>query len=263
MRDELLELVMNKATGRASEEELTRIDAILEQEPSLWDDYNQWHRDMPALRGVICFAAATAEDRHQLPEHIRKELRSRMRAALRKPQPNYDRLMELGNKPPNPQPSWRWAVVPAVGLAAIVVISLVLFNNRPEAEAPAPPEVVNNLPEQPAAPAEFVIQVALLDIVGATRGPEDTTLKLFQTEWPSVQIHQFSRSAISRDWLSQWPLSASGPVCKIFYNQSSGELQIIAIVNQKKHEATFELNDVSELPQLIQKSKAQLDEWLK
>jgi hypothetical protein len=160
MRDELLELVMNKAIGRASEEELTRIDAILEQEPSLWDDYNQWHRDMPSLRGVICFAAATAEDRHQLPDHIRKELRSRMRAALRKPQPNYDRLMELVNKPPNRQPSWCWAVAPAVALAAIVVISLVLFNNRPEVVAPtAPLEVANN---QPAAPAAPVFQVALL-----------------------------------------------------------------------------------------------------
>ena len=95
MREELLELVMNKATGRATEEELNRIDAILELEPNLWDDYNQWHRDMPALRGVMCFAAATAEDKHQLPEHIQKELRARMRAALRRPQPNYDRLMEL------------------------------------------------------------------------------------------------------------------------------------------------------------------------
>ncbi len=259
MRDELLELVMNKATGRASEEDLNRIDAILELEPNLWDDYNQWHRDMPALRGAMCFAAAAAEDRHQLPEHIRKELRARMRAVLRKPQPNYDRLMELVNKPPNPQPSWRWAVAPAVGLAAIMVISLVLFNNRPEEDPPAQPEVVN-LPQQPAAP---VIQVALLDIVGATRGPEDPTLKLFQTEWPEVQVHQFSRSAKSRDWLTQWPLSARGPVCKIFYNQSAGELQLIAIVNQQKHETRFELNDVSELPQLIQKAKDQLIEWLK
>ena len=100
MRDELLELVMNKALGRASEKEINRIDAILEQEPNLWDDYNQWHRDIPALRGVICFAAATAEDKHQLPEHIQKELRARMRAALRRPQPNYDRLMELVNNPP-------------------------------------------------------------------------------------------------------------------------------------------------------------------
>jgi hypothetical protein len=261
MRDELLELVMNKATGRASEEELTRIDAILEQEPSLWDDYNQWHRDMPALRGVICFAAATAEDRHQLPEHIRKELRSRMRAALRKPQPNYDRLMELGNKPPNPQPSWRWAVVPAVGLAAIVVISLVLFNNRPEAVAlTAPLEVANN---QPAAPAVPVFQVALLDIVGATRGPDDPTLQQFQAAWPKVKVLQFNRRATSRDWLTQWPFTATGPVCKIFYNQSSGELQLIAIVNEQKHEASFKLNDVSELPQLIQQAKSQMDEWLK
>ena len=230
MKDELLELVMNKATGRATEEELARIDAILELEPHLWDDYNQWHRDMPALRGAMCFAAATAEDKHQLPEHIQKELRARMRAALRRPQPNYDRLMEFVNKPPSPQPSWRWAAAPAVGLAAIVIISLVLFNNRPEAEAPAPPEVVN---QQPAAP---VFQVALLDIVGATRGPEDTTLKQFQTEWPEVQVHQFSRSATSKDWLTQWPITINGPVCKIFYNQSSGELQLIAIVNQQKHE---------------------------
>lgn len=260
MRDELLELVMNKATGRASEENLRRIDAILELEPHLWDDYNQWHRDMPALRGVICLAAATAEDRHQLPEHIRKELRARMRAALRRPQPNYDRLMELVNKPSNPQPSWRWAAAPAVGLAAIVIISLVLFNNRPENVAPVEPEVAGNHPQQPAPP---VIQVALLDIVGATRGPEDPTLKQFQAAWPKVEVHQFSRSARSRDWLSQWPITANGPVCKIFYNQSEGKLRLIAIVNEQKNETSFELNAVSELPQLIEKAKAQLDEWLK
>ena len=260
MRDELLELVMNKATGRASEKELNRIDAILEQEPNLWDDYNQWHRDIPALRGVICFAAATAEDKHQLPEHIQKELRARMRAALRRPQPNYDRLMELVNKPLNPRPSWRWAVAPAVGLAAIVIISLVLFNNRPETNAPAQPEVTIHQPAVPAAP---VIQVALLDIVGATRGPEDSTLQQLQSAWPKVEVLQFSRSARSKDWLTQWPLTANGPVCKIFYNQSAGELQLIAIIYEQKHEASFELNDVSELPQLIQQAKAQMDEWLK
>ena len=102
MRDELLELVINKVTGRASEEDLLRIDAILELEPHLWDDYNQWHLEMPALRGVIRLAAATAEDTNQLPKHIHKELRARMRTALSRSQPNYDPLMEFDNTPPTP-----------------------------------------------------------------------------------------------------------------------------------------------------------------
>ena len=108
-----------------------------------------------------------------------------------------------------------------------------------------------------------VIQVALLDIVGATRGPEDPTLKQFQSTWPKVEVRQFSLRARSRDWLSQWPITVNGPVCKIFYNQSEGKLRLIAIVNEQKNETSFELNAVSELPQLIEKSKAQLDEWLK
>jgi len=271
MRDELFELVIKKASGRATEEDFNRIDAILELEPQLWDDYNQWHRDMPALKGAICFASATAEDRHEMPEHIRKELRARMRASLRKPQPNYDRLMEeLINKPPNPQPTWRWAAVPAVGLAAIVVISLVLFNNQPQknqpqTENPHPSNLPNALvtPVAPVAQTEPVIQVALLDIVGTTRGPGDATLKQFTDAWPGINVHQFNRTSQSKDWLSQWPLTISGPICKIFYDQSAGELRIITIINEQKNEASFMLNDIVELPNLIQKAKAQLDKWLK
>ena len=265
MRDELLELVMNKATGRASEEDLRRIDAILELEPHLWDDYNQWHLEIPALRGVICLAAATVEGKHQLPEHIRKGLHARMRTALSRPQPNYDRLMELVNTPPNPQLSWRWAVAPAVSLVAIVVISLVLFNNRPEAESAAQLEVANNQPSEtaaPIAPTAPVIQVALLDAVGITRGAEDPTRGQFQNAWPAVEVRQFNSSTEFRDWLTQWPADR-GSVCKIFYDQGSGELKLIAKINGEEKVATFALkNDVSELPQIIQQAQARLVEWL-
>ena len=265
MRDELLELVMNKATGRASEEDLLRIDAILDLEPHLWDDYNQWHLEIPALRGVICLAAATVEDKHQLPEHIRKELHACMRTTMSRSQPNYDRLMELVNTPPNPQLSWRGAVAPAVSLVAIVVISLVLFNNRPEAGSAAQPEVANNRPSEPVAPitpTAPVIQVALLDTVGITRGAEDPIRGQFQNVWPAVEVRQFNSSAEFRDWLTQWPADRS-PVCKIFYDQGSGELKLIAKINGEEKVATFALkNDVSELPQIIQQAQARLVEWL-
>ena len=143
-------------------------------------------------------------------------------------------------------------MAPAVSLAVIVVISLVLFNNRPEAESAAQPEVA-------AAP---VFQVALLDIVGTTRGPEDPTLQQFQAAWPEVEVRQFNSSSEFRDWLTQWP-AARGPVCKIFYDQGSGELKLIAKINGEQKAATFALkNDVSELPQIIQQAQARLVEWL-
>ncbi len=268
MRDELLELVMSKASGMASEEELHRIDAILEMEPQLWEDYNQWHRDMPALRGVMCLAAATAEDRHRLPDHIREELRARMRAALRKPQPNYGRIMELVNEPPNPRPSWRWAVAPAVGLAAIVVISLVLFNNRPDKDTPAqqPNGVANHIPvnsPQPALPAAPVIQVALLDSAGLIRGTEPPVLKQLQAAWPKAEVQQFTQRVKSIEWLAQWP-TATDPVCKIYYNHGSGELRLVARIEGQQRDATYSLpeNNVSNLPHLIQQAQAQVAEWL-
>ena len=262
MRDELLELVMNKATGRASDEDLRRIDSILELEPHLWDDYNQWHQEIPALRGVICLAAATTEHQHQLPEQIRMKLRARMRTALSRSQPNYDRLMELVNTPPDPQLSWRWAVTPAVSLVAIVVISLVLFNKRPDAESAAQTEVANNQPSEATVSIAPVIQVALLDTVGVTRGAEDSTRSQFQKAWPAVEVRQFNSSAEFRDWFIQWP-AARGSVCKIFYNQGSGELKLIAKINGEEKAATFALqNDVSELSQIIQQAQARLVEWM-
>ncbi len=261
---------MKKASGIASEEDFQRIDAILELEPGLKADFEQWHRDMPALRGMVCLAAATEEDRHELPEHIQEQLRARMRAALRRPQPNYDRLRELINEPPNPKPSWRWALAPAAGLATIVVISLLLFNNRPPAPSnnPAtagtspPPTGQLATPASPVTPATPpVIQVALLDTVGVTRGAGDSTRDWLRAAWPGVALTEHSRRAEAREWLAQWP-SQTGDVCKIFYDQGSGELQLIANLNGQQRTTSFALNDVSELPQLIQQAKAQLDVWL-
>ena len=99
-----------------------------------------------------------------------------------------------------PRWNWRWTLGLA-SAAAIVLLTLPLL--------------------KPAAPA---IQVAMLDVAGATRGPDTNEVAQLQQRWKDSSVQQFAKAAELKTWEENWPSDTAAPITKIVYMSPPSEL---------------------------------------
>ena len=78
-RDELLNLLIQKAAWRTSATEEQRIEELLDENPALWEDYREWEADRPALREAVGLATAQQAVGTPMPEDVRERLMDHMR----------------------------------------------------------------------------------------------------------------------------------------------------------------------------------------
>ena len=74
MRDELLNLLIQKSIGTLDAEGSARIEQILEQDPALLTEYEAWQAELPALKELAGLAGATSLNAPAIPDSIREEL---------------------------------------------------------------------------------------------------------------------------------------------------------------------------------------------
>ena len=82
------------------------------------------------------------------------------------------------------------------------------------------------LPLVREAPAP-VIQVAMLDTAGTSRGSDAKELALLQQTWNKAQVDSFSIAENARTWETNWPGNSKGAVVKILYDRPAGELRVL------------------------------------
>ena len=150
--------------------------------------------------------------------------------------------------------TWRWALIPTFGLVVLFLISLNKMDQEPISEPPS--KIAQPLAGKP------VIQVALLDVVGRTRGTNDPIHAQLQNAWPGTELIEFHQSSKMKAWRDEWPTSTAS-VIKIMYNVSSGELILIGQIKGENKKETFTLTDLQELSALLEQAQAILKTWLK
>ena len=258
MRDELLNLLIQKSNGTLDAGGSARIEQILEQDPALLAEYEAWQAELPTLKELAGLAGATSLNAPAMPDSIREELLEHLQEKFDHTKPELtrpqspdaiQRVAGLGTR----EVTWRWALIPAFGLAVLFLISLNKINQEP---IPAsPPKIA-----QPQA-GPPMIQIALLDVVGQTRGTNDPIRVQLQNAWPETELIDFDQTSKMKAWRDDWPTSTAS-VIKIIYNVSSGELILTSQIKGENKKETFTLTDPQELPVLIEKAQATLKTWL-
>ena len=110
---------------------------------------------------------------------------------------------------------WRWLLGLATATAAIV-LAVVLR------QAPAP-----------------MIQVAMLDAAGASRGSDAKELALMEQAWNKTPVDSFSYAENARAWETNWPGDGRRGVVKILYDRPAGELRVLGRWKGKPFAKTF------------------------
>ena len=112
---------------------------------------------------------------------------------------------------------WRWLLGLATAAAVIALVAIPLLR-----QAPAP-----------------VIQVAMLDTAGASRGAEAKELALLQQTWNKAVVDSFSSTENARAWETNWPGDGRGAVVKVLYDRPAGELRVLGRWKGKSFARTF------------------------
>ena len=102
---------------------------------------------------------------------------------------------------------------------------------------PAPQsDLVNVLPHAPNAP---VIQLAMLDTVGGTRGTDMNELATLKGTWKESAVQQFSSASELEAWEKNWPNGDRRPEAKIIYDAAAGEVRVSGRSQGRVFEKTF------------------------
>ncbi len=209
-----IDLAMKAIARQATDAERAELDALLAREPALQAEFARLQADVGLAEDVLPMVNATQATAGEFPAYARGRLQTKVRQALGQPES------------PGPSASgaerrlmWRWRwLLGLVAVAAVVALVMVPLL----APAPAP-----------------LIQVAMLDTAGASRGVGANDLALMEKTWTSARVESFANDEKARAWETNWPGNGKGAVVKILYDRPAGELRVLGRWKGKPFDKTF------------------------
>ena len=178
---------MKAIARQGTEAERAELEALLAGKPELKAELERLQTDAKLAREATPLLAAAESSQPEFPAYARERLQTKVRQTLGSP----DAMKRRGW-------NWRWALGLS-GAAAVIVWALSLLN-----------------------PTTPVIQVAMLDVTGGTRGAETNQMELLRQRWKDAQV--FSNAQESATWERQPP--SSGDFAKIIYDPAAAEVRV-------------------------------------
>jgi hypothetical protein len=210
MNDErFFDLAMKVISQQATDAERAELDALMASEPGLRVVFTRLQADARLAKDVLPLTDATKAPGGKLPAYARERLQTKVRQTLGRPSEKQqtDRNLVSG---------WWWILGLAAATAVVVLVAL------PTLRAPGGP----------------VVQVAMLDTMGAVRGVETNETGIFKQQWINSTIQNFDQTGTLENWETNWPASDK-IVAKVIYDRATGEVRVLLRNGNKSEEKTF------------------------
>lgn len=200
--ERFLELAMKRIAGQASASERAELDVVLADGAGRRGEFAQLEAQARLARTVLPLAEAVSASVPELPAYARERLRTKVRQTLKA-------SVVPGNEGARPArslfPGWRWLV----GLAGVTaVLAAVLL-----------PKLIG--------PGQPVVEIAMYDPAGPTRGASTNEVAILRELWPSGGLREFSKLDELQAWLGQ----SDGPVgrlsVRIVYDRTAAEIRVV------------------------------------
>ncbi len=145
----------------------------------------------------------------ELPAYVRGRLQTKVRQTLGRPaaKQELNRSMAWG---------WRWMLGLAATAAMVLLVALPMFR----------------------APVGPVIQVAMLDTVGAVRSSDINETDILKQQWKNSIIQSFDKTNLLENWETNWPAGDKVTV-KVIYDRLAGEVRVLLHQGGKSQQTTF------------------------
>jgi len=203
------DLAMKVIARQATDAERAELDALLASKPELRTQLARLQADVRLAKDVLPLVKATKATGEILPAYARERLQTKVRQTLGRPAAGQkpDRSLAWG---------WRWILGLAAATAAVVLIMAMIFHT-------------------PRGP---IVQVAMLDTVGAVRGPDTNQLEILKQQWKDSTIQNFDKTDLLQNWEQNWPAGNKMTV-KVIYDRAAGEVRVLLHKGDKTEQKTF------------------------
>jgi hypothetical protein len=200
--DHFFDLAMKVIARQASEAERAELDALVARQPGLKAEFERLQADVRLAREVLPLVSATQATAPELPAYARGRLQTKVRETLGRPQVPGEASKEdvLGTL-------WKWRWILGLAAATAVVVLFLL----PVLSRSAPP----------------LVQVAMLDTAGATRGSDTNEMSLLGRTWEKTAVDSFTGTEALHAWETNWPAQSKRPMVKVVFDRAAGEVRIL------------------------------------
>jgi hypothetical protein len=206
MNDErFFDLAMKVIARQATDAERAELDALLARAPELKTEFERLQAGVRMAKDALPLVNATQATAGELPAYARGQLQTKVRQTLGHP---------TAKDGPNRNFAWGWRWV--LGLAAMAAVVLLVV-----------------LPfRTPSAP---VIQLAMLDTAGGTRGTDTNESALLRETWSKATLE----SLASAEALHEWEAKDKPDTVKVIYDRAAAEVRVLGKWRGKSFEKTF------------------------
>jgi hypothetical protein len=227
---------MKVIARQATDAERADLGALLAQKPELRAEFERLETDARVAKDVLPLIAACTASTGEFPAYARERLQTVVRQTLGRP-----KIATIKG--------WRWVLGLAIATAVVLLLALPLFRT----------------PNTP------VIQLAILDTGGGTRGADITGLVTGDTgksevatledTWKGIPVQNFSSASELQAWEENWPTQGGRPAARIVYDRASGEVRVSARSQGRVFQKTFPVE--RDLATTLQQAKAFIREQTK
>ena len=206
------DLAMKVIARQSTDAERAELEALVAREPELRAEFARLEAVVRVAKDALPLVDATKATAGELPGYARGRLQTKVRQTLGRP---------TAGKGPDRSLTWGWRWV--LGLAAPAVAVVVLLVALPMFRT-------SNAP---------VIQLAMLDTAGGTRGTETNDVALLQATSKGTPVRNFSSASELEAWEKDSPMGSGRPVAKIIYDRAAGEVRVSGHSKGKTFRTTF------------------------
>jgi len=210
MNDEhFFDLAMKAIARQTTDAERMELDALMAREPALRAEFARLQKDARLAKDALPLVDATKAAGDKLPAYARGRLQTKVRQTLGHPAAKQkpDQSLAWG---------WRWILGLAAATAVIVLVALPTFRT-------------------PSGP---VVQVAMLDTVGAVRGAEPNETETLKQQWKNSTVQSFDQTGSLENWETNWPTGDKMTV-KVIYDRAAGEVRVLLHQGDESQQKTF------------------------
>jgi hypothetical protein len=217
----IFDLAMKVIARQATDVERAELDALLASKPELKPEFERLQADVRIAREALPLVDATGAAAGELLAYARGRLQTKVRQTLGRPavEKEPDRSLVWG---------WRWVLGLAAAVAMVVVFVIPMFR----------------------APNEPVIQLAMLDTAGATRGLETNETALLRETWSKATLDSLTNAVA----LHVWETKDKPDVVKVIYDRSAAEVRVLGRWHGKSFEKSFLVDP--DLPTALKAAKS-------
>ena len=239
------DLAIKAITGKATAGERAEMDSLRASHPELREEFDELQADARLAREVLPLLGRTDARAGPLPGYARTRLLASVRRAFPEQQPGT--LVAAGVQKRALLGWWQW-----LGLAAATAAALIM--------------IVPALVKPATAPVQLapLVQLAMLDTEGATRGMAANPTAALEQTWGGSKVETFSASGELKRWLNEWPAESRQPVVKIVYDRDLAQVRVAGRWKGKPaFEKVFPVTQQQDLPAVLKAARGFIEEQMR